>query len=91
MLYGEVRLRPLLIGVRPVEDLLLDEASLVLAVLSGIDSSNIRSYESGRSILGILTLVRIAEALKAEPGFFLEELSSSDFASAATDGRRRAS
>jgi transcriptional regulator with XRE-family HTH domain len=50
-----------------------------LAVLSGIDSSNVRSYESGRSMLGMLTLVRIAEALHAQPGEFLEGLTSEMF------------
>lgn len=50
-----------------------------LAVLSDIDSSNIRSYESGRAMLSVQTLVRIAEALKAEPGEFLEGLTSDMF------------
>ncbi len=45
-----------------------------LAVFSGIDSSNIRSYESGRSMLSVLTLVRIAEALDTSPGDFLIDL-----------------
>lgn len=62
-----------------------------LAVLSGIDSSNIRSYESGRSMLSILTLVRIAEALHATAGSFIDEVSSADFATPLADGRRRAS
>jgi transcriptional regulator with XRE-family HTH domain len=62
-----------------------------LAVLSGIDSSNIRSYESGRSMLSILTLVRISEALHASPGSFIDEVSSADFATPLADGRRRAS
>lgn len=52
-----------------------------LAVLSDIDSSNIRSYESGRSMLSVLTLVRIAEALKTPPGDFLEDLTPDLFAS----------
>lgn len=51
-----------------------------LAVLSGIDSSNVRSYESGRSMLSILTLVRISEALHASPGDFLEDLTPDMFA-----------
>lgn len=52
-----------------------------LAVLSDIDSSNIRSYESGRSMLSVLTLVRIAEALKTPPGEFLEDLTPELFIS----------
>lgn len=51
-----------------------------LAVLSGIDSSNIRSYESGRSMLSVLTLVRIAEALDSPPGDFLVDLTPEMFA-----------
>lgn len=62
-----------------------------LAVLSDIDSSNIRSYESGRSMLSILTLIRISEALKTEPGFFLEELTSEQFGNPIVSERRRAS
>ncbi|MBO0979747.1 helix-turn-helix domain-containing protein [Microbacterium sp. SD291] len=61
-----------------------------LAVLSGIDSSNIRSYESGRSMLSILTLVRIADALKAEPGHFLEALTPADFGARPVEGRLKA-
>jgi len=60
-----------------------------LAVLSGIDSSNIRSYESGRSMLSILTLIRISEALHATPGSFIDEVSSADFTSPVADARRR--
>lgn len=62
-----------------------------LAVLSEIDSSNIRSYESGRSMLSILTLVRISEALKVSPGQFIDDLSSADFGGPTVDRRRRAS
>lgn len=51
-----------------------------LAVLSSIDSSNIRSYESGRSMLSIHTLIRISEALRAEPGTFLKEVTAEMFA-----------
>lgn len=61
-----------------------------LAVLSEIDSSNIRSYESGRAMLGVQTLVRIAEALKVEPGSLLEDLTSDMFTSA-QGAQRRAS
>lgn len=60
-----------------------------LAVLSGIDSSNIRSYESGRSMLSILTLIRISEALHATPGSFIDEVSSADFTPPVADARRR--
>ena len=45
-----------------------------LAVLSGIDSSNIRSYESGRSMLSVLTLIKISEALHTSPGQFIDDL-----------------
>lgn len=48
-------------------------------MLSDIDSSNIRSYESGRAMLSVQTLVRIAEALKTEPGEFLAGLTSEMF------------
>lgn len=58
-----------------------------LAVLSEIDSSNIRSYESGRAMLSVQTLVRISEALKAEPGEFLEGLTSEMFGAAAAQRR----
>lgn len=50
-----------------------------LAVLSGVDSSNVRSYESGRSMLSILTLIRLSDALKAEPGEFINGLSTDLF------------
>lgn len=50
-----------------------------LAVRSGIDSSNIRGYESGRAMLSIHTLMRIADALDTEPGFFLEGLTLDQF------------
>lgn len=51
-----------------------------LAVQSHIDSSNIRSYESGRSMMNVHSLVRIAEALKVEPGDLLEGVTSEMFA-----------
>lgn len=59
-----------------------------LASLTRIDSSNIRSYESGRAMLSVQTLVRIAEALKSEPGDFLEGLTSEMFGAA--ESQRRA-
>lgn len=48
-------------------------------MLSDIDSSNIRSYESGRAMLSVQTLVRIAEALKCPPADFLDGISASMF------------
>ena len=39
-----------------------------LAVLTQIDSSNIRGYEKGRAMMSVQTLVRIAEALNVHPG-----------------------
>ncbi len=45
-----------------------------LAARSGIDSSNIRSYESGRAMPSIYSLVRIAAALETEPGELLDGL-----------------
>lgn len=43
-----------------------------LAVRAGIDSSNIRSYENGRAMPSIHTLVRIAVALDVRPGHLLD-------------------
>ncbi|MGW8483104.1 helix-turn-helix domain-containing protein [Microbacterium sp. NPDC055903] len=50
-----------------------------LAVLSDIDSSNIRSYEAGRSMLSVHTLVRISEALKVPPGKLIAGLTTDMF------------
>lgn len=50
-----------------------------LAVASRIDSSNIRSYESGRALMSLQSLVRIAEALKADPGELLDGVVSDMF------------
>lgn len=50
-----------------------------LAVASRIDSSNIRSYESGRALMSVHSLVRIAEALGIEAGALLEGVSSEMF------------
>jgi len=58
-----------------------------LAVASGIDSSNIRSYESGRAMPSIHTLMRIADALNTEPGVLLEGLTLDLFAPAARTRR----
>jgi len=50
-----------------------------LAVATGIDSSNIRSYESGRALMNVQSLVRIAEALGVEAGELLEGVTSDMF------------
>ena len=50
-----------------------------LAVASRIDSSNVRSYESGRALMSIQSLVRIAEALGVDPGSLLEGVESGMF------------
>ena len=54
-----------------------------IAVISGIDSSNIRSYENGRAMPSVHTLVRIAFALGIEPGALLEGVTPALFAEAA--------
>ncbi|MEJ1089398.1 helix-turn-helix transcriptional regulator [Microbacterium sp. Mu-80] len=43
-----------------------------LAVASRIDSSNIRGYEAGRSLMNVHSLVRIAEALEVDAGELLQ-------------------
>lgn len=43
-----------------------------LAVASDIDSSNIRSYESGRAMMNVRSLVRIADALGVLPGDLID-------------------
>ncbi|WP_442927999.1 helix-turn-helix domain-containing protein [Microbacterium sp. MMO-10] len=45
-----------------------------LAVATKIDSSNIRSYESGRAMMNVRSLVRIACALDVDPGTLLKRL-----------------
>ncbi len=60
-----------------------------LAVASHIDSSNIRSYESGRSMMNVHSLVRIAEALDVEPGDLLEGVTSAMFGGERTGQRGR--
>lgn len=50
-----------------------------LAVASRIDSSNIRSYESGRALMSLQSLVRIAEALTVDAGDLLEGVRSDMF------------
>lgn len=60
-----------------------------LAAATSIDSSNIRAYESGRSMPSVQTLVRIAEALDVEAGALIAGVTSDMFATRANDGRRR--
>lgn len=50
-----------------------------LASRTKIDSSNIRSYESGRALVGLQPLVRIAVALDVEPGELLNGIELSMF------------
>ncbi len=50
-----------------------------LAVNSGIDSASIRSYENGRAMVSVKTLIQIAGTLKREPGWFLEEVTVEQF------------
>lgn len=61
-----------------------------LAVRAGIESSNIRAYESGRGIPSIHTLVRIAFALEIDPGELLDGISLELFSEKSGDKRRRA-
>ncbi|HEY5222975.1 MAG TPA: helix-turn-helix transcriptional regulator [Microbacteriaceae bacterium] len=60
-----------------------------VAVISEIDSSNVRAYESGRAMPSIQSLVRIAIALGVEPGELLRGLTLELFSAPAEDGRRR--
>lgn len=60
-----------------------------LAAATGIDSSNIRSYESGRAMPSIHTLVRIAVALETDPGDLLDGLTLELFDP--SDGKRKVS
>ncbi|GAA5153531.1 hypothetical protein GCM10025768_23320 [Microbacterium pseudoresistens] len=60
-----------------------------LAHVSGIDSSNIRAYESGRALPNLFTLVRIADAVGTDPGTLLAGLELEMFPVAASDARRR--
>ena len=50
-----------------------------LASKTKIDSSNIRSYESGRALIGLQSLVKIATVLKVQPGSLLKGLELSMF------------
>ncbi|WP_353113234.1 helix-turn-helix transcriptional regulator [Microbacterium sp.] len=50
-----------------------------LASMTKIDSSNIRAYEAGRSLIGLHSLVKVATALGVEPGRLLDGLELSMF------------
>jgi len=50
-----------------------------LASKTKIDSSNIRSYEAGRALVGLHYLVRIADVLGVEPGALLNGIELSMF------------
>ena len=65
----------LIAGARRGRDLSVDD----LASKTKIDSSNIRSYESGRALVGLQSLVRIAVALEVEPGELLQGIELSMF------------
>lgn len=60
-----------------------------VAVFSGIDSSNVRAYESGRSTPNIQSLIRIAKALGVKPGELLEGVEPEMFTAPVDDRRRR--
>lgn len=62
-----------------------------VAVLTGIDSSNIRAYERGRSMPSIHSLVRVATALDVHPGVLLEGLTPSIFTASTKKPNQRAS
>ena len=60
-----------------------------LAAASGIDSSNIRAYENGRTMPNVQSLVRIAIALQVQPGTLIDGLTTELFGTPESDGRRR--
>ncbi len=45
-----------------------------LAVRAGIDSSKVRSYESGRAMPSVHTLLKLSTSLSVEPGYLLENV-----------------
>lgn len=51
----------------------------VLAVESDIDSASIRSYENGRAMVSVKTLLQIATTLERDPGWFLKEVTVEQF------------
>jgi transcriptional regulator with XRE-family HTH domain len=61
-----------------------------LAANTGIDSSNLRAYESGRAMPNIHSLVRIAYGLGIPPGDLLDGLTLELFGAPGHDRRRRA-
>lgn len=50
-----------------------------LASKTKIDSSNIRSYESGRALVGLHSQVKTATVLRVQPGSLLKGLELSMF------------
>ncbi|MFT3797336.1 helix-turn-helix domain-containing protein [Microbacterium sp.] len=58
-----------------------------LGGLTGIDSANIRAYETGRAMPSIHTIVRIADALRVKPGYFLDGLTADLFEDAVASRR----
>lgn len=59
-----------------------------LAAASGIDSSNIRAYETGRAMPSVHSVVRIATALGTEPGELLTGLTRDLFTGSEQAGSR---
>jgi transcriptional regulator with XRE-family HTH domain len=72
-------------GARAARNWTQDE----LAAATGIDSSNIRAYETGRSLTNLHSLIRLSEALGADPGTLLDGVTSAMFLTRADDARRR--
>ncbi len=60
-----------------------------VGVASGIDSSNIRAFETGRAMPSIHTLIRIAQALDVDPGSLIDGVTLDMFSAPESDGRRR--
>lgn len=50
-----------------------------LAVGSGIDSANIRSFESGRALPSLQSLVRVADALGCPTSALIDDLAPGHF------------
>ena len=59
-----------------------------VAARSGIDSSNVRAYEGGRSMPSVHTLMRFADTLGVEPSELLIGLTLNMFVTDKEDGRR---
>ncbi len=60
-----------------------------IAVRAAIDSANVRSYESGRAMPSVHTLMRLAWALDVPPGELLDGLTAEHFTRAGAEDRRR--